>query len=127
MTGLSNEMALDNSKLFEPLQLNAQLNLQHRIVMAPMSRNRSHNFCPDKGSVAKYYGDRSKVPGTLVITEATYVGLAFTGMMKDGPGIFADEQFESWKQIFYRIHLNRSFVFMQLWAPGRQADPEVLS
>lgn len=117
---------LVRSKLFKPLTLYPEINLQNRIVMAPMTRNRSHNFNPDKEQMCKYYSDRSKTPGTLVITEATYIGSEYTGLIKDAPGIFTDEQFESWKYIFSKIHLNRSFVFAQLWAPGRQADPEVL-
>jgi len=127
LTTQEEQVQLWNSKLFDTFQLNALLNLQHRIVMAPLSRNRSHDFNLDKNSACKYYGDRSKTPGTLIITELAYVGLEYTGFLRDSPGMFTDEQFEIWKLVFYEIHLNRSFVFAQLWATGRQAEPELLS
>jgi len=63
-------MTVSIPKLFQPIRVGAA-NLQHRVVMAPMSR-----FCADKqhvpGALAvEYYKQRTRVPGTLSITEST--------------------------------------------------------
>lgn len=60
----------DAKVLFEPLQL-GELHLQHRVVMAPLTRCRAPNSVPVP-AMATYYGQRAS-PGGLIITEATPV------------------------------------------------------
>jgi NADPH2 dehydrogenase len=43
------------------------------------------------------------------------------------PGIYTNEQVHKWRPIFRSIHDNKSFVFVQLWALGRQSFPTVLA
>lgn len=59
-------------RLFKPLKVGS-VELQHRLVMAPLTRFRAdaeHNVNPD---AAEYYTQRASVPGTLIITEAVFI------------------------------------------------------
>ncbi|KIX98305.1 uncharacterized protein Z520_05606 [Fonsecaea multimorphosa CBS 102226] len=113
------------SRLFEPLKL-GNATLQHRLVMAPLTRFRadeSHVIMP---IAATHYSQRSCVPGTLLITEATFISHRAGGYL-NVPGIYTDEQIASWKQVVDAVHSKGSFVYLQLWALGRTANPEVAS
>ncbi len=46
----------------------------------------------------EYYSQRSKVPGTLLITEATYIA-AEAGGSPHVPGIWSEAQIAAWKQV----------------------------
>lgn len=71
-----------SSKLFEPLTIgNGSITLQHRIVMAPLTRNRGTPLNPDSTPekpnriwvpndlMVEYYTQRA-TPGGLIISEA---------------------------------------------------------
>ncbi|KAI0252324.1 FMN-linked oxidoreductase [Lactifluus subvellereus] len=112
------------SALFQPLRIGA-MNLQHRVVMAPLTRDRA-NKDHVHGELAKtYYSQRSSVPGMLVITEATFIAPQAAGYT-NSPGIWSDAQIAGWKAVTDAVHANGSFIFLQLWALGRTADPAVL-
>jgi NADPH2 dehydrogenase len=74
----------------------------------------------------EYYRQRSSKKGSLLISEGTFISPS-AGGYDSAPGIFTDEQVEKWKPIFKTIHDNQSFVFVQLWALGRQSFPGVLA
>nr|MBF4264144.1 alkene reductase [Vibrio anguillarum] len=81
------------SKLFEPTQLK-QLDLQNRVVMAPMTRARTSQpgNIPNQ-MMATYYKQRATAG--LIISEATQIsddsqGYSFT------PGVYTDEQVAGW-------------------------------
>ena len=60
------------SALFQPLRV-GMTDLQHRDVMAPSTRLRANND-HIHGDLAKiYYVQRSSVPGTLIISEGTFI------------------------------------------------------
>lgn len=117
---------LGDTNLFKSIQVgNIQLN--HRVVMAPLTRCRcvddnvlNEEFAPE------YYSQRSQEPGTLIITEGTVPSLQSTGFAQS-PAIFTENHFSIWSKVFNQIHKNKSFVFVQLWSAGRNADLEVLS
>ena len=112
------------SQLFQPLTI-ANVTLNHRVVMAPLTRLRadaSHVQLP----IAKtYYEQRASVPGTLIIAEAVMVS-ASAGGVPHGPGIWSEEQIASWKGITDAVHAKGSYIFAQLFAAGRAADPGTL-
>ncbi len=93
------------------------LNLPHRIVMAPLTRSRSSQPGDIPNDMnAEYYKQRSSA--ALIITEATQIspqgkGYAFT------PGIHSEEQIEGWKKITNNVHQQNGHIFMQLWHVGR--------
>ncbi|ANB11500.1 Oye2p [Sugiyamaella lignohabitans] len=109
--------------LYTPLKV-GRYELQHRVVLAPLTRFRSPNHVPTD-SVAEYYAQRASRPGTLLITEGTYIA-AKAGGYPHVPGIWSEEQVKAWKKVVDRVNVHNSYLFVQLWALGRAAEPKVL-
>ncbi|KAL5612329.1 hypothetical protein BROUX41_000137 [Berkeleyomyces rouxiae] len=112
-----------SDKLFQPLRI-GNCDLQHRIVMAPMTRLRCDSNWVPTDMVAEYYAQRACVPGTLIMTEGTQVSKRFVGMPHVG-GIWSDEQIAGWKKVTDAVHAKGSFIWCQLWIPGRAGMYEV--
>ena len=92
-------------KLFTPLTL-GPLTLQHRVVMAPLTRMRAS---PD-GNVptalnALYYAQRA-TPGGLLIAEATPVSWQGHGH-PNVPGLHTAAQVEGWRRVTDAVHAAR--------------------
>lgn len=112
------------SNLFKPLKL-GRVELQNRIVMAPLTRFRADDEHVPLPFVAEYYAQRASVPGTLLITEATFIAPQ-AGGYGNAPGIWSKEQIASWKKVTAAVHEKKSFIYLQLWALGRASDPSQL-
>ncbi|OKL55596.1 Chanoclavine-I aldehyde reductase [Talaromyces atroroseus] len=112
------------SQLFSPVKV-GRMHLSHRIAMAPMTRFRADDSHVPLPIVKDYYEQRSAVPGTLIITEATFVSPQ-AGGFPNVPGIYNDVQIDAWRQVVDAVHANGSYVYLQLWSLGRAADAEVL-
>ncbi|KAI4132609.1 MAG: hypothetical protein LQ347_002519 [Umbilicaria vellea] len=112
------------SKLFTPLQV-GNCQLQHRVVMAPLTRFRAEDNHVQMSIAKEYYSQRASVPGTLLITEATFISPRGSGF-KNVPGIWNADQIEGWKPITDAVHAKKSFIYLQLWALGRTAVPGIL-
>jgi NADPH2 dehydrogenase len=110
---------MSDSRLFKPLKL-GNINLKHRIVMSPLTRLRADDDHVPLPFVAEYYAQRASVPGTLLITEATYISHRHSGY-PNAPGIYNDAQIEAWKAVTNAVHKKGSYIFAQLWALGRAA------
>lgn len=67
------------------------------------------------------YAQRASSPGTLLITEATFIALQ-AGGYSNVPGIWSQAQIDSWKNVTEAVHAKGSFIYLQLWALGRAAD-----
>src|SRR6202012_2788758 len=90
-------MSSSVSALFQPIRVGTS-DLQHRIVMAPLTRLRA-NKDHVHGELAKtYYAQRSSVPGTLLITEGTFIAPQ-AGGYANVPGIWHDAQIAGWKEV----------------------------
>ncbi|KZT21953.1 NADH:flavin oxidoreductase/NADH oxidase [Neolentinus lepideus HHB14362 ss-1] len=113
------------TKLFEPVQV-GDLQLQHRVVMAPLTRFRADDKHVIQDMTIEYYAQRASTPGTLIVSEAVFISEK-AGGYDYVPGIWNDEQVESWKKITAAVHEKGSYIFCQLWALGRAANPEVLA
>jgi NADPH2 dehydrogenase len=74
----------------------------------------------------EYYSQRASVPGTLLISEATFVSFASSGRDANAPGIYTHDQIQQWKLITQAVHAKGSFIYLQIWALGRAARPHVL-
>ena len=48
--------------------------------------------------VTEFYAQRASVPGTLLITEATYIA-PYAGSQPHAPGIWSEEQIAAWKKV----------------------------
>ncbi|KAK5657818.1 hypothetical protein OQA88_2891 [Cercophora sp. LCS_1] len=113
-----------SSRLFQPLKIGT-MSLQHRIAMAPLTRYRAtDDHVPIIPLMKEYYGQRASVPGTLLVTEATFIA-PDAGGYYNVPGIYTDEQIAHWKQITDAVHDKGSYIYLQLWHLGRAAREEV--
>lgn len=89
---------MSTSKLFEPIKVGTQL-LQHRVVLAPLTRLRADNkHVPINPLMKTYYSQRGSTSGTLLISEATFISPRAGGIDKV-PGIWNDEQIATWKEV----------------------------
>ncbi|KAI0049821.1 FMN-linked oxidoreductase [Auriscalpium vulgare] len=120
-------MSSSTSKLFQPFKIGSIAELQHRVVMAPLTRNRGDSEHVHIARGVEHYAARSRVPGTLVVGEATHIAHRATGYTLHAPGIYTDAQIAGWKKITDAVHANGSYIVLQLWALGRAATPEVLA
>lgn len=102
------------ASLFDPLQMGA-LRLPNRIVMAPLTRNRSPNAIP-KPITAEYY--RQRASAGLLITEATAISAQGQGYA-DVPGLYGTEQLDGWKKVTDAVHAGGGRIVVQLWHVGR--------
>ncbi|CAI0396781.1 unnamed protein product [Linum tenue] len=75
--------------------------LSHRIVLAPLTRQRSFGNVPQPHAIL-YYSQRT-TKGGLLIAEATGVSDTAQGY-PDTPGIWTMEQVEAWKPIVDGVH-----------------------
>lgn len=70
--------------------------------------------------MTEYYKQRSSVPGTLLITEGTFISPQ-DGGLPNVPGIWSEEQVTAWRDVTDAVHKNGSYIYAQLWSLGRAA------
>ncbi|KAJ5543983.1 Chanoclavine-I aldehyde reductase fgaOx3 [Penicillium frequentans] len=116
---------MTTSKLFDTINL-GRMRLSHRMAMAPMTRFRADDAHVPLPMVKEYYEQRAAVPGTLIITEATFISPQ-AGGFTNVPGIYNQAQIDAWRQVTDAVHARGSHIYLQLWALGRAADAEVLN
>jgi NADPH2 dehydrogenase len=112
------------SKLFEPLQV-GNIKLRNRVAMAPLTRRRADSAHVPLPFVKEYYAQRAVVPGTLLVTEATFISPRGSGS-PEVPGIWTQEQITAWREVTAAVHARGSYIYLQLWCLGRTAKAEVL-
>ncbi|KAF9462815.1 hypothetical protein BDZ94DRAFT_1322297 [Collybia nuda] len=114
------------SSLFQPTKIGNMV-LNHRVVLAPLTRYKSSrpDHVPIVRLMKEYYSQRSSVPGSFLVTEATFIA-AKAGGYHNIPGIWTKDQISAWKEITDGVHANGSYIFLQMWALGRTAIPEQL-
>jgi NADPH2 dehydrogenase len=86
------------SKLFQPIQV-GKVALQHRVVMAPVTRYRGNAKHTPTDLVVEHYAARASIPGTLLVSEGTYIAHKAGGESFNVPGIWSDEQAAAWKKV----------------------------
>jgi N-ethylmaleimide reductase len=106
--------------LFDPLTVGT-LELPNRIVMAPLTRNRSPGAVPTP-LVATYYQQRASAG--LLISEGTAISQQGQGYI-DVPGLYAPEQIEGWRRVTRIVHAAGGRIFAQLWHVGRVSNVEL--
>lgn len=106
--------------LFDPTQA-GDLKLANRIVMAPLTRNRSPDAIPP--DIAQtYYAQRASAG--LLITEATAISQQGQGY-SDVPGLYGTEQLDSWKKVTQAVHDKGGKIVVQLWHVGRVSHTDL--
>lgn len=106
--------------LLQPYKLNDQITLNNRIVMAPLTRCMAGEGLVATDDMAAYYARRAEAG--LIISEATIIRADGQGY-PNTPGLFTQQQVESWKKVTSAIHENGGKIFAQLWHTGRVAHP----
>ena len=91
------------------------LHLANRVVMAPLTRNRSPDAIPGPFA-ADYYAQRATAG--LIITEATAITQQAQGY-SDVPGLYGTEQLDAWKKVTHDVHAAGGKIVVQLWHVGR--------
>uniref|UniRef100_K3WAB6 NADH:flavin oxidoreductase/NADH oxidase N-terminal domain-containing protein n=1 Tax=Globisporangium ultimum (strain ATCC 200006 / CBS 805.95 / DAOM BR144) TaxID=431595 RepID=K3WAB6_GLOUD len=111
-------------KLFSPLTLGGKTNqvqLQHRVVMAPLTRLRSGEEGVPPPFAATYYSQRA-TEGGLLVTEGICISPTARGYFGT-PGLFRDQQLQSWQHVTKAVHAKGGKIFAQLWHTGRVGHP----
>ncbi len=101
-------------KLFEAARL-GKLELQNRVVMAPLTRSRATGNVPNDLMV-EYYGQRAAAG--LLIAEGTAPSPNGLGYVRI-PGLYNATQVEGWKRITSAVHAKGAKMFVQLMHTGR--------
>jgi len=100
--------------LFDPLTA-GELQLANRIVMAPLTRNRSPGAVPQPRA-ATYYAQRATAG--LLVSEGVAISQQGQGYA-DVPGLYAPEQVEGWKRVTAAVHAAGGRIVAQIWHVGR--------
>jgi N-ethylmaleimide reductase len=108
--------------LFDRLQV-GNMELNNRIIMAPMTRSRANDDGVQPPYAAEYYGQRASAG--LIITEAANISPMAKGYVRT-PGIYTDAQIESWRPITELVHARGGRIFLQIFHTGRIALPDFL-
>lgn len=108
------------NSIFAPVTI-AGLQLQNRVVMAPMTRSRADvNGVPGE-LVAEYYAQRAEVG--LIVTEGTQPTSDGQGYMAT-PGIYNEAHVGGWRKVTDAVHRKGGHIFIQLMHAGRMSHPD---
>ena len=97
------------------------LSLPHRLVMSPMTRDRSTPEGVPTELNAEYYAQRAS--HALIITEGTQPSADGQGYLLT-PGIHNDEQIAGWRQVIDAVHAAGGRIVIQLMHVGRISHPD---
>src|SRR5580692_4886113 len=73
-----------------------------------------------------YYAQRASTPGTLLISEGTFISPQGSGYAHV-PGLWTPAQLRAWRRITAAVHARGGRIFCQLWALGRAATAKELA
>ena len=112
---------MNKQHLLTPYHKN--INLENRVVVAPMTRSRANNEgnVPTNELHGLYYEQRASAG--LVITEGAQVSKKAVGYIHTA-GIHSDAQVAGWKLVTKRVHDQGGKIFIQLWHVGRMSHPD---
>lgn len=112
---------MSKTTLFDPYDLNG-LQLQNRMVMAPMTRSRAANAGHVATALqAEYYAQRATAG--LIITEGTFISKDAVGV-PHVPGIYSKDQVAGWRLSTSAVHEKGGKIFAQLWHTGAYSHPD---
>jgi len=116
----------DRRALFEPLMVGS-VTLRNRVVMSPMTRNRSPGGIPG-ADVARYYARRAEGGVGLIITEG--VGVDHPSALGEAerdefdlPELSHDASLAGWRAVVEAVHAEGVPIFPQLWHQGILRKP----
>ncbi|WP_300545378.1 NADH:flavin oxidoreductase [Maricaulis sp.] len=121
----------DMKALFAPFSLGS-LELNNRIVMAPMTRSKSPGGIPGE-PVVEYYRRRAANAVGLIITEGTTVDRPGASFDPAIPNFHNPESLDGWRKVVGAVHAAGGKIAPQLWhvglarRPGTGPNPEAPS
>ncbi|KRE63735.1 alkene reductase [Nostocoides sp. Soil756] len=95
--------------------------LPHRIVLAPLTRNRADENGVPTDLQVEYY--RQRASAALIITEGTQPSAVGQGYLNT-PGIHSAEQVAGWRRVADAVHGEGGRIVVQLMHAGRVAHPD---
>ncbi|KAJ3523998.1 hypothetical protein NMY22_g11191 [Coprinellus aureogranulatus] len=109
--------------LFSPIKV-GNVQLKHRVALAPLTRFRAtrSTHVPVVPLVKEYYAQRGSVPGTLLVTEATFIAPE-AGGYRYAPGIWNKDQIKAWKECTQKDRTSSP----NSGPVGRAASPDILA
>ena len=96
--------------------------LPHRLLMAPMTRNRAGRDGVPSPSAAIYYAQRASA--ALIVAETTTVSEQAVGY-PFMPGIYTADQVAGWRPVVDAVHRFGCRFFLQLFHAGRVSHPSL--
>ncbi|NGO76042.1 alkene reductase [Streptomyces sp. YC504] len=108
------------NSLWTPTTLGG-MSLPHRLVMAPMTRDRSTPEGVPTELNAEYYAQRAS--HALIITEGTQPSADGQGYLLT-PGIYDEAQIAGWRKVTDAVHAAGGRVVIQLMHVGRISHPD---
>jgi N-ethylmaleimide reductase len=118
---LEGNTLMSATDLFTPLQLGPHL-LANRLVMAPLTRNRSTPEGVPHALNVEYY--RQRAGAGLILSEATCIAPEAVGYPLT-PGIWNSAQVAGWQAVTDAVHGAGGKIFCQLWHVGRISHPDL--
>ncbi|QSE89819.1 alkene reductase [Rhodococcus pseudokoreensis] len=107
--------------LFDNIKLGS-IELQNRVVMAPMTRVRASATGLPSPSTALYYAQRASAG--LIVSEG--ISPSKQGQSEPNiPGLYNDEQEAAWRPITKAVHDAGGRIFAQIMHGGRIGHPEI--
>ena len=109
------------TELFTPGRL-GPYTLPHRVLMAPMTRNRARRDGVPSASAVIYYAQRAGAG--MIVAEATAIseqGLGYPFM----PGVHTADQVAGWRPVVDAVHRFGCRFFLQLFHGGRVSHPSL--
>jgi N-ethylmaleimide reductase len=97
------------------------MSLPHRLIMAPMTRDRSTQEGVPTELNAEYYAQRAS--HALIITEGTQPSADGQGYLLT-PGIHNDEHVAGWRKVIDAVHAEGGRIVIQLMHVGRISHPD---
>ncbi|GGG04504.1 alkene reductase [Paenibacillus albidus] len=97
------------------------LELPHRLAMAPMTRSRAEEDGTPGELSSLYYAQRASMG--LLITEGAQPSDDGQGYLRT-PGIYTEKHIEGWKKVTDAVHEAGGYIYIQLMHVGRVSHPD---
>ncbi|MFI1917034.1 alkene reductase [Nocardia sp. NPDC020380] len=110
----------NNEPIFQAFQL-GELELSHRLVMAPLTRNRAEADGTPSDLMVEYYTQRAGA-GFIIAEAATpnRVGQTYPNI----PGLYSESQVAGWRRVTASVRAAGGRMFVQIQHGGRVGHPD---
>lgn len=107
---------MNTDSLFSPFSYK-NLQLNNRVVMAPMTRAQSDNGVPTE-LIANYYARRAASDVGLILSEGTVINRPASKNIQNIPDFYGEQALQGWKNVIDKVHQNGGKMGPQIWHVG---------